>query len=40
MVEVNFGHRRPPAVVAVRRVPELQGYEIRADEVDIGAGSP
>ena len=37
MVEVNFGHRRPPAVVAIRRVPQLQGYEIRDDEVDIGA---
>ena len=37
MVEVNFGHRRPPAVVAVRRVPELQGYQVRPDEVDIGA---
>ena len=38
MVEVNFGHRRPPAVVALRRVDELQGYEISDDEVDIGAG--
>ena len=38
MVEVNFGHRRPPAVVALRRLPELRGYEIRADEIDIGAG--
>ena len=38
MVEVNFGHRRPPAVVSLRRLPELQGYEIGPDEVDIGAG--
>ena len=38
MVEVNFGHRRPPAVVSLRRLPELQGYEIAEDEVDIGAG--
>lgn len=39
MVEVNFGHRRPQAVVAVRRVQELQGYEIGDDEVDIGAAT-
>jgi CO/xanthine dehydrogenase FAD-binding subunit len=39
MVEVNFGHRRPQAVVAVRRVAELQGYEVRDDEVDIGAAT-
>jgi CO/xanthine dehydrogenase FAD-binding subunit len=38
MVEVNFGHRRPPAIVSLRRLPELQGYEIGPDEVDIGAG--
>ena len=37
MVEVNFGHRRPPAVVAIRRLAELQGYQVRDDEVDIGA---
>jgi CO/xanthine dehydrogenase FAD-binding subunit len=39
MVEVNFGHRRPSAVVALRRVEELQGYEIRDGEIDIGAGT-
>ncbi len=39
MVEVNFGHRRPQAVVAIRRVAELRGYEIRADEIDIGAAT-
>jgi CO/xanthine dehydrogenase FAD-binding subunit len=39
MVEVNFGHRRPAAVVALRRVAELQGYEILDDEVVIGAGT-
>jgi len=39
MVEVNFGHRRPSAVVALRRVQELQGYEIRDGEVDLGAGT-
>ena len=39
MVEVNFGHRRPSAVVALRRVAELQGYQIHDDEVVIGAGT-
>jgi CO/xanthine dehydrogenase FAD-binding subunit len=39
MVEVNFGHRRPSAVVALRRVAELQGYQVRDSEVVIGAGT-
>src|SRR5918999_53068 len=38
MVEVNFGHRRPPAVVALRRVEELRGYEVREDEVVLRSG--
>jgi CO/xanthine dehydrogenase FAD-binding subunit len=38
MVEVNFGHRRPPAVVALRRVEELRGYEVRDDEGVLRAG--
>jgi CO/xanthine dehydrogenase FAD-binding subunit len=38
MVEVNFGHRRPPAVVGLRRVEELKGYEVSADEVVLRAG--
>jgi CO/xanthine dehydrogenase FAD-binding subunit len=38
MVEVNFGHRRPPAVVALRRVEELRGYEVRDDEVVLRSG--
>ena len=37
MVEVNFGHRRPGAVVALRDVPELAGWQLRADHVAIGA---
>jgi CO/xanthine dehydrogenase FAD-binding subunit len=37
MVEVNFGHRRPAAVVAVDRVPELRGWERVADSVRMGA---
>ena len=38
MVEVNFGHRRPPAVVALRRVEELRGYEVHEDEVVLRSG--
>src|SRR5919204_3351057 len=38
MVEVNFGHRRPPAVVGLRRVEELKGYQVLDDEVVLGAG--
>jgi CO/xanthine dehydrogenase FAD-binding subunit len=38
MVEVNFGHRRPPAVVALRRVEELRSYEVRDDEVVLRSG--
>ena len=39
MVEVNFGHRRPQAIIGIRRVAELQGYEIGDGEVDIGAAT-
>jgi CO/xanthine dehydrogenase FAD-binding subunit len=38
MVEVNFGHRSPPAIVCLRRVAELQGYSISDDEVVLRAG--
>ena len=38
MVEVNFGHRRPPSVVALRRVEELRSYEVRDDEVVLRSG--
>jgi CO/xanthine dehydrogenase FAD-binding subunit len=37
-VEVNFGHRRPPAVVALRRVAELKGYDVRDGEIVLRAG--
>ncbi|HEV8648167.1 MAG TPA: FAD binding domain-containing protein [Actinomycetes bacterium] len=37
MVEVNFGHRRPPAVVGLRRVEELGGFELTDDEVVLRA---
>lgn len=38
-VEVNFGHRRPPAIVALRRVEELQGYDVGETEVVLRAGA-
>jgi CO/xanthine dehydrogenase FAD-binding subunit len=38
MVEVNFGHRRPPSVVALRRVEELRGYEVLGHEVVLRGG--
>src|ERR671922_2947532 len=38
MVEVNFGHRRPPSVVGLRRVQELKGYDVLDDEVVLRAG--
>ena len=37
-VEVNFGMRRPPAVVCLRRVAELRRAEVTPTEVVIGAG--
>jgi CO/xanthine dehydrogenase FAD-binding subunit len=39
MVEVNFGHRRPPAVVALRAVDELRGWRREGEELVIGAGT-
>jgi CO/xanthine dehydrogenase FAD-binding subunit len=38
MVEVNFGHRSPSAVVAVDRVPELRGWTRHGDRLRLGAG--
>jgi CO/xanthine dehydrogenase FAD-binding subunit len=38
MVEVNHGRRRPRAVVAVGRVPELARWEQQGDRLRIGAG--
>ena len=38
-VEVNFGFRRPPAVVALRRVRELRHYEVTPSSVVVGAGT-
>jgi CO/xanthine dehydrogenase FAD-binding subunit len=38
VVEVNFGHRRPPAVVGLRRVAELHGWRRDDGELVLGAG--
>lgn len=40
MVEVNFGHRSPTDVVALRRVAELHTWRRRGDSVWIGSGVP
>jgi CO/xanthine dehydrogenase FAD-binding subunit len=37
VVEVNFGHRRPPAVVGLRRVAELRGWRRDDGELVLGA---
>jgi CO/xanthine dehydrogenase FAD-binding subunit len=37
MVEVNLGHRRPEAVVALRRVDELGAYHVDPDVLELGA---
>jgi CO/xanthine dehydrogenase FAD-binding subunit len=38
MVEVNFGHRRPEAVLSLARVPELKGWHVDGDRLVLGAG--
>lgn len=38
MVEVNYAHRRPPAVVCLHRVAELNGWRRDGAEVVLGAG--
>ena len=38
MVEVNHGRRRPTAVVAIARVPELGVWERDGDRIRLGAG--
>jgi CO/xanthine dehydrogenase FAD-binding subunit len=37
MVEVNFGHRRPSRIVALRRVEELHGWRREDRRFDLGA---
>lgn len=38
MVEINHGHRRPPAVVFVGRLPELRGWTLEGERIRLGAG--
>jgi CO/xanthine dehydrogenase FAD-binding subunit len=38
MVEVNFGHRRPPSVLALGGVADLSGWRRDGDDVVLGAG--
>ena len=40
MVEVNMGHRRPPGVLSIARLPELRGWrhDASAGTVWLGAG--
>ncbi|UPK73492.1 FAD binding domain-containing protein [Nocardioidaceae bacterium SCSIO 66511] len=38
MVEINFDHRRPPALLDLTRVAELQGWSDRDGRVVLGAG--
>ena len=38
MVEVNFGHRRPPGVISLHRVDELKGWRRDGDSILLGAG--
>lgn len=42
MVEVNFNHRRPDTVIALRKVPELRSWSVDEElrTVHIGAGVP
>ena len=38
MVEVNYDRRRPAAVMSLRRVDELRGWQRRGDRLRVGAG--
>jgi CO/xanthine dehydrogenase FAD-binding subunit len=38
MVEVNFGTRRPPALVDMTRISELRQFDIDGSQVRLGAG--
>lgn len=39
MVEVNFNHRHPESVIALRSVPELQAWSINDDDRSVFIGS-
>jgi CO/xanthine dehydrogenase FAD-binding subunit len=38
MVELNFGVRRPPALLDLTRIRELQQWDVEGDQVRLGAG--
>lgn len=42
MVEINFNHRKPTDVIALRRVDEIRGYSFSVDrsKVILGSGLP
>lgn len=40
MVEINFGHREPAALLDISRVPEIATWERDGDVLVIGAGVP
>ena len=42
MVEINFNHRKPTDVIALRRVDEIRGYSFSTDrsKVIVGSGMP
>jgi CO/xanthine dehydrogenase FAD-binding subunit len=37
-VEINLGHRRPDAIVALRRVEELRAHDASNGTIELGAG--
>jgi CO/xanthine dehydrogenase FAD-binding subunit len=37
-VEINLGHRRPDAIVALRRVEELRAHDAADGTIELGAG--
>jgi CO/xanthine dehydrogenase FAD-binding subunit len=37
-VEINLGHRRPDAIVALRRVEELRAHDASNGAIELGAG--
>ena len=39
MVEINFNHRKPTDVIALRRVDEIRNYVVTADKKNVVVGS-
>ncbi len=39
MVEINFNHRKPTDVIALRRVDEIRNYVVSADKKNVVVGS-